>query len=82
MMKFQKYKKSKTYTSDQIINLLQMLAVSKVFSGETQIVPEIHELSIFFIIFMKFGQEKSLKNFIQYISMNDSLKGEYTRFLT
>ena len=40
--------------------------------GETQIVPEIEGISIFFHSFIKFGQEKSLINFIQHISMNDS----------
>ncbi len=44
-------------TIDQGINLLQMLAAFH--CGEMQIVPEIHEFSIFFITFMKFGQEKS-----------------------
>ncbi len=53
--------------------------------GETQIVPEIYGISIFFIFFMKFGQEKSLKNFIHYISMNDCSSkrvklAKYTRF--
>jgi hypothetical protein len=44
-------------TSDQSINLLQMLAA--LLCGEKQIVPEIYGKSIFLMIFMKFGQEKS-----------------------
>ena len=43
-------------TSDQSINLLQMLAAF--LCGETQIVPEIQGISIFFHSFMKFGQNK------------------------
>ena len=61
---------NKNETSDQSINLLQMLAAF--LCGETQIVPEIQGISIFFHSFIKFGQEKSLINFIQHISMNDS----------
>jgi hypothetical protein len=38
----------------------QFIAMLAAFlCGETRIVPQIHEFSIFFTIFMKFGHEKS-----------------------
>jgi hypothetical protein len=74
MLYWKKYKSTKVRkynkTSDQSVNLLQILAAF--LCGETQIVPEIQGISILFHSFMKIGQEKSLKNFIQHISMNDS----------